>query len=53
MKDRSYFLRPDIATYEKKFLLLCNLCKVDNIKLGVQEQKPHVKRIKIEENETR
>lgn len=47
MRDKSYFLRPDIATYDKKFLLLCNPCKPDE----VQEKKPHIKRIKIESYE--
>lgn len=49
MKDRSYFLRPDLTTYKKKFLLLCNHCKPDDIKLGVQQNETHTKRIKIEE----
>lgn len=26
MKDRNYFLRDDLETYSKKFLLLCNKC---------------------------
>lgn len=32
MKDRSYFLRKDLETYKKKFLLLCNQCEFKIIK---------------------
>ena len=34
MKDRSYFLREDLETYKKKFLLLCNQCEFKIIKNG-------------------
>lgn len=26
MKNKNYFLRTDLETYSKKFLLLCNTC---------------------------
>lgn len=52
MKDKSYFLRPDLETYKKKFLLLCETCKVEplitklNKEIAIRES-----RIKITENE--
>jgi hypothetical protein len=29
MKDKSYFLRNDLKTYTKKFLMLCDKCVVE------------------------
>lgn len=50
MKDRSYFLRPDLATYDKKFLLLCNKCETNvTIVEKVKQTTHHNPRIKIEE----
>lgn len=52
MKDRSYFLRSDINTYKKKFILLCNKCKTEvTIAENVKQTTHHTKRIKIEEYE--
>lgn len=48
MKDRSYFIRPDISTYKKKFLMLCDNCTEPLIR-KVEEQIPREKKIKIEE----
>lgn len=40
-------LRP--KDYVSKIKLYCRDCKPDDMKLVVEEKKPHVKRIKIEE----
>lgn len=48
MKDKSYFIRSDLNTYKKKFLLLCNYCNEPLIRKP-EEQKPRQKRIEIKE----
>jgi len=51
MKDKSYFLRPDLATYKKKFLLLCETCKAEPlITKHNKEIAPRTPKIKIYEN---
>jgi hypothetical protein len=53
MKDKSYFIRPDILTYKKKFLLLCaeKQIKTENFvqRFGNMQNKNYIRRIEIKE----
>jgi hypothetical protein len=50
MKDKSYFLRTDLETYKKKFLMLCNKCVLEIPKKIRKPEENRVKTIIIIEN---
>ena len=48
MKNREYFLRPDLKEYTPKFLLFCNYCNFSINKFADINKKDYICRIKIE-----
>jgi hypothetical protein len=50
MRDKTYFLRTDLDTYSKKFLLLCNECACEIPQKTIKTEENRLKTIIITEN---